>query len=79
MKAFGALKVGVIIMYGKTKNKTMKTAILKNKVTGVEVRVHATTEHPDSSYGHEVWVDDENNAYCEVGVTNPFYEIRDDE
>ena len=50
-------------------------AIIRNKVTGVEVRVHATTEHPDSSYGHPVWVDDDNNAYCEVGRNNPFYEI----
>lgn len=53
----------------------MKTAILKNKVTGVKIKVHATTEHPDSSYGHEVWVDDKNIAYCEVGSPNPFYEI----
>ena len=55
----------------------MRQATLRNKVTGVEVRVHATTEHPDSSYGRAVWVDDDNNAYCEVDAkaANPFYEI----
>ena len=26
-------------------------AILTNNITGVSVEVHATTEHPDSSYG----------------------------
>jgi hypothetical protein len=59
----------------------MRQATLRNKVTGVEVRVHATTEHPDSSYGKAVWVDDENNAYCEVDAKfgNPFYEIIEDE
>lgn len=58
----------------------MRQATLRNKVSGVEVRVHATTEHPDSSYGHAVWVDDNNNAYCEVDsmVENPFYEIIED-
>lgn len=59
----------------------MRQATLKNKLNGVEVRVHATTEHPDSSYGRSVWVDDGNNAYCEVDerVPNPFYEITEDE
>lgn len=59
----------------------MRQATLKNKLNGIEVRVHATTEHPDSSYGRAVWVDDDNNAYCEVDarVPNPFYEIIDDE
>ena len=27
------------------------------------VRVHTTTEHPDSSYGIPVWVDAEGNSY----------------
>ena len=59
----------------------MRQATLKNKLNGVEVRVHATTEHPDSSYGRAVWVDDDNNAYCEVDarVPNPLYEITEDE
>lgn len=59
----------------------MRQATLKNKLNGVEVRVHATTEHPDSSYGRAVWVDDDNNAYCEVDarVPNQFYEITEDE
>ena len=58
----------------------MRTATLINLVSGVKVKVHATTEHPDSSYGKAVWVDDDNNAYCEVDpvVPNPFYEIDED-
>lgn len=56
---------------------TMRKAILKNKVTGVEVEVYATTEHPDSSYGKAVWVDKEGIAYLQVDYPfeNPFYEI----
>lgn len=55
----------------------MRKAILRNKINGMEVEVHATTEHPDSSYGKAVWVDNDNNAYCEVDakIQNPFYEI----
>lgn len=57
-----------------------RTATLKNRLDGAEVKVHATTDHPDSSYGRAVWVDDENNAYCEVDarVPNPFYDITED-
>lgn len=50
-------------------------AILTNKVNGESVEVHSTTEHPDSSYGQPVWVDDEGQAYCQVNMPNPFYEI----
>lgn len=50
-------------------------AILTNSITGKSVKVHSTTEHPDSSYGHPVWVDDEGIAYMEVGASNPFYSI----
>lgn len=39
-------------------------AILTNKLNGESVEVHSTTEHPDSSYGQPVWVDDEGQAYC---------------
>ena len=56
----------------------MRTAILKNTVTGVEVKVHATTDHPSSSYGIPVWVDDDNNAYCQVDTPTPLYEIKDE-
>ena len=55
----------------------MKRATLINKVNGVKVEVHATTEHPSSNYGRAVWVDDEYNAYFEVGSDNPFYEVDD--
>lgn len=57
----------------------MRTATLRNVVNGVEVRVYATTEHPSSSYGHAVWVDDEGQAYCQCDLHNPFYEITEDE
>ena len=53
----------------------MKEAILKNLVNGMKVKVYATTEHPTSSYGQPVWVDKEGNAYGQVGMTSPFYEI----
>ena len=58
----------------------MRTATLRNIVNGMEVRVHATTDHPDSSYGRAILVDDDNIAYCEVDsvVPNPFYEIVED-
>ena len=58
----------------------MRTATLRNKLNGVDVRVLATTDHPDSSYGRAMWVDDDNNAYCEVDsrVPNPFYDIMED-
>ena len=35
----------------------------------------ATTEHPDSSYGKAVWVDENNVAYCQVGMEAPFYSV----
>lgn len=50
-------------------------AIIRNKITNKTVQVKSTTEHPDSSYGIPVWVDDENNAYFQVGLENPFYEV----
>lgn len=55
----------------------MRKAILKNKVTGVEIEVYATTEHPDSSYGKAVWVDKGGTAYMQVDYRfeNPFYEV----
>lgn len=41
----------------------MKTAILKNIITGVEKRVHLTMDHPAVQCGIAVWVDDEGKAY----------------
>ena len=53
-------------------------ATLKNLVNEISVEVHSTTEHPASSYGRAVWVDDENNAYFEVdGPVPPFYSLTD--
>lgn len=50
-------------------------ARLTNLINGVSVEVHATTDHPASSYGIPVWVDDEGTAYMQVGSVVPFYSI----
>lgn len=54
-----------------------KNAVLKEKITGREIEVHATLNHPQSSYGHPIWVDEEGVAYMEVDsiIPNPFYEV----
>lgn len=49
-------------------------ATLRNIATGELIAVSATAMHPASSYGHYVWVDADNNAYCEVGAAHPLYE-----
>ena len=51
------------------------TATLIIKTTGEKIKVHSTT----SSYGKAVWVDELNNAYLQVGATNPLYDIVLDE
>lgn len=56
----------------------MNRAIITNVATGQEIRVHATTDHPSCSYGHAIWVDDDNNPYFEVGTLSPFYTLRPD-
>lgn len=50
-------------------------AILKNNVSGEEIEVIAMTEHPDSSYGKDVWVDETGVSYCQVGMESPFYTV----
>ena len=52
-------------------------AKLINLATGAVLNVHATTNHPSSSYGQPVWVDDqdENTAYCVVGFEAPVYKV----
>lgn len=55
------------------------TATLINHNTGEEIKVHATTEHPTSSYGKAVWVDEQGRAYLQVGSTHPLYDIVLDE
>lgn len=52
-------------------------ATLTNTTNGVSVSVHATTDHPASSYGKPVWVDDNGQAYCQVGFEAPFYSLSD--
>ena len=51
-------------------------AKLINKINGQVVSVKATCKHPESHYGHAVWVDSENVAYCEVEMPNPIYEVQ---
>lgn len=55
----------------------MKTAIMKNIVTGVEKKVHLTKDHPAAYNGIAVWVDEEGKAYFPEDVPNPFYELRE--
>ena len=45
-------------------------AKLENLLTGKIVDVHSTTDSPDSSYGLECWVDDDNISYgqCQFGA-----------
>lgn len=56
---------------------TMTTATLISVLTGQTVRVRATTDHPDSHYGMPVWVDQDNQAYTEVGSESPWYRLTD--
>ena len=44
-----------------------RKAILKNLLTGDCIEVEARTDHPLASYRHPVWVDENNEAYGEVG------------
>lgn len=55
---------------------TRTTATLVSRINGARVRVYATTDHPSSSYGIPVWVDDEGTAYCQVGFET-WYDVED--
>lgn len=47
----------------------MRRAILTDKLTGEKHACHATTDHPATSHGHAVWVDDETGvAYTQVDL-----------
>lgn len=55
----------------------MKATII-NPDTGISAEVHATTNHPASQFNQPVWVDNEGQAYCQVGLESyfpPFYEV----
>ena len=54
-------------------------ARLINNVTKKEVEVRVSYEHPACSYGHAVWVDENNEAYTQVGMITPLYTIIPDE
>lgn len=43
--------------------------------TGAQVRCYATTDHPQSSYGHAVWVTEDGTAIGQVGLPIPFYTL----
>ena len=51
----------------------MKTAIMKNIITGKETRVYLSNDHPAVQCGIAVWVDDAGKAYFPEDVPNPFY------
>ena len=39
-------------------------------------RVHSTCDHPESSYGIPVWVDDKGQCYGSLLYPSTFYDIR---
>ena len=41
---------------------------LTNKINGLSVICHLTTDHPDSHYGQPVYVDDKGFAYTQKGL-----------
>lgn len=49
-------------------------AIIRNKHNGVTTEVYSTTEHPASSYGLAIWVDEDNNPYYQIDLPSVFYE-----
>ena len=51
---------------GRPEGETLATLV--SLLTGQQVKVRSTTEHPCSSYGIPVWVDDNNISYGQVGL-----------
>ncbi len=43
-------------------------AVLTNLLTGEEIKVVSTTDHPTSSYGQAVWVDEDGQAYGQCNL-----------
>lgn len=56
----------------------MRTAIITSRFTGMAVKCHATTQHPDSHHGCPVWVDNLGRAYCEVDKPSEYYDVDED-
>ena len=52
-------------------------AIIINKVTSERIPVTSTTEHPSSSYGQAVWVDENLNPICQVSLPNDLYDVQE--
>ena len=55
----------------------MKRAILHNIITGKDIEVRLTLDHPAALGSVAVWVDDNNKAYFPEDERNPFYEIKE--
>lgn len=53
----------------------MKKAIFRSVLGGTDIECHATTDHPQSSYGHAVWVTEDGTAIGQVGLPIPFYSL----
>ena len=43
-------------------------ATLIDNITGERIQVRSTTRHPASSYGFPIWVDADNNPYCQCDL-----------
>ena len=43
-------------------------ATLIDNITGERIQVRSTTRHPSSSYGFPIWVDADNNPYCQCDL-----------
>ena len=43
-------------------------ATLIDNITGERIPVRSTTRHPASSYGFPIWVDADNNPYCQCDL-----------
>ena len=50
-------------------------ATLIDNITGERIAVRSTTRHPMSSYGFPIWVDKDNNPYCQVDLPCDRYTV----
>lgn len=50
-------------------------ATLIDNITGERIPVRSTTRHPMSSYGFPIWVDADNNPYCQVDLPCDRYTV----
>lgn len=50
-------------------------ATLIDNITGERIAVRSTSRHPMSSYGFPIWVDKDNNPYCQVDLPCDRYTV----